>query len=37
MQFKLVEKKDPVKHLEASKSSTKGFFSGLLNKTKGTK
>ena len=30
----LVEKKDPIKQLEASKSSIKDFFSDLLNETK---
>ena len=30
----LVEKKDPIKQLEASKSSIKDLFSGLLNETK---
>ena len=33
----LVEKKDPIKQLEASKSSIKDLFSDLLNKTKGFK
>ena len=33
----LVEKKDPIKQLEASKSSIKHFFSDLLNETKGFK
>ena len=32
---KLVEKKDPIKQLEASKSSIKDLFSDLLNETKG--
>ena len=34
---KLVERKDPIKQLEASKSSTKDLFSDLLNETKGSK
>ena len=34
---KLVEKKDPIKELEASKSSIKDLFSDLLKKTKGFK
>ena len=33
----LVEKKDPIKQLEASKSSIKDLFSDLLNKAKGFK
>ena len=33
----IIEKKDPIKQLEASKSSTKGLFSDLLNETKGFK
>ena len=33
----LVQKKDPIKQLEASKSSIKDLFSDLLNKTKGFK
>ena len=33
----LVEKKDPIKKLEASKSSIKDLFSDLLNETKGFK
>ena len=33
----LVEKKDSIKHLEASKSSIKDFFNDLLNETKGFK
>ena len=33
----LVERKDPIKQLEASKSSTKDLFSDLLNETKGSK
>ena len=32
-----MRKKDPVKQLEASKSSIKNLFSGLLNETKGFK
>ena len=32
---KLVEKKDPIEQLEASKSSIKDLFSGILNETKG--
>ena len=31
---KIIEKKDPIKQLEASKSSTKDLFSNLLNETK---
>ena len=31
---KLVENKDPIQQLEASKSSIKDFFSDLLNETK---
>ena len=31
----LIEKKDPIKQLEASKSSIKYLFSDLLNETKG--
>ena len=31
----IVEKKDPIKQLEGSKSSIKNLFSGLLNETKG--
>ena len=34
---KLVEKKDHIKQLEASKSSIKDLFSDLLNETKGFK
>ena len=34
---RLIEKKDPIKQLEASKSSIKDFFSVLLNETKGFK
>ena len=33
----LVEKEDPIKQLEASKSSIKDLFSDLLNETKGFK
>ena len=33
----IIEKKDPVKQLQASKSSIKDFFSDLLNETKGFK
>ena len=33
----LVQKKDPIKQLEASKSSIKDLFSDLLNETKGIK
>ena len=33
----LVEKKDPIKQLEANKSSIKDLFGGLLNETKGFK
>ena len=33
----IVEKKDPIKQLEASKSSIKDLFSDLLNETKGFK
>ena len=36
MKVELVEKKDPIKQLEASKSGIEDF-SGLLNKTKGFK
>ena len=34
---KLVEKKDPIEQLEASKSSIKDLFIDLLNETKGFK
>ena len=34
---KLIEKKDPIKQLEASKLSLKDLFSGLSDKTKGFK
>ena len=33
----IIEKKDPIKQLEAKKSSTKDLFSNLLNETKGFK
>ena len=33
----IIEKKDPVKLLEVSKSSIKDLFSDLLNETKGFK
>ena len=33
---KLVEKKDRIKQVEASKSSIKDLFSDLLNETKGS-
>ena len=33
----LVEKKDPIEQLEASKSSIKDLFIDLLNETKGFK
>ena len=33
----IIEKKDPIKQLEASKSSIKRLFSDLLNETKGFK
>ena len=33
----ILEKKDPIEQLEASKSSVKDMFSGLLNETKGFK
>ena len=33
----IVEKKDPLIQLEASKSSIKDLFKNLLDKTKGTK
>ena len=32
---KLIEKKDPMKQLKRSKSSTKDLFNNLLNETKG--
>ena len=34
---KVIEKKDPIKQLETSKSSIKDLFSDLLNETKGFK
>ena len=34
---KIIERKDPIVQLEASKSSIKDFFSDLLNETKGLK
>ena len=34
---KIIEKKDPIVQLEASKSSIKDLFSDLLNETKGFK
>ena len=34
---RIIEKKDSIKQLEASKSSIKDLFSDLLNKTKGFK
>ena len=33
----IIEKKDPIVQLEASKSSIKDLFSDLLNETKGSK
>ena len=33
----IIEKKDPIKQLDASKSSIKGLFSNLLNEAKGIK
>ena len=33
----IIEKKDPIKQLEASKSSIKNLFSDLLNETNGFK
>ena len=33
----LIEKKDPIKQLEASKSSFKDLFNDILNETKGFK
>ena len=33
----IIEKKDPIKQLKASKSSIKDLFSDLLNETKGFK
>ena len=35
--MEIVEKKDPIVQLEASKSSIKDLFSNLLNETKGFK
>ena len=35
--IEIVEKKDPIVQLEASKSSIKDLFSNLLNETKGFK
>ena len=34
---KIIERKDPILQLEASKSCIKDLFSDLLNKTKGLK
>ena len=34
---KIIEKKDPIKQLEASKSSIKDLLSDILNETKGFK
>ena len=34
---KIIEKKDPIKQLETSKSSIRDLFSDLLNETKGFK
>ena len=34
---KIIERKDPIVQLEASKSSIKDLFSDLLNETKGFK
>ena len=34
---KIIERKNPIVQLEASKSSIKDFFSDLLNETKGFK
>ena len=34
---KIIEKKDPIKQLEASKSKIKDLLSDLLNETKGFK
>ena len=34
---KIIERKDPIAQLEASKSSIKDLFSDLLNETKGFK
>ena len=35
--IEIIQKKDPIKPLEASKSNTKDLFSDLLNETKGFK
>ena len=35
--FEIIERKDPIVQLEASKSSIKDLFSDLLNDTKGFK
>ena len=35
--YKIIERKDPIAQLEASKSSIKDLFSDLLNETKGFK
>ena len=35
--LEIIQKKDPIKQLEASKSSTKDLLSDLLNETKGFK
>ena len=37
IQVEIIEKKDPIKQLEASKSSIKDLFSDLLFETKGFK
>ena len=37
LHFEITEKKDRIKHLEASKSSIKDLFRDLLNETKGFK
>ena len=37
IQVEIIEKKDPMKQLEASKSSIKDLLSDLLNETKGFK
>ena len=34
---KIIEEKDPIKHLEASRSSIKDLFNNLLKETKGFK
>ena len=36
-EVEIIEKKDPIKQLESSKSRVKNFFSDLLNETKGFK